>query len=130
MLPANKRPTAFFQFISKNAYFHDWYIKSLYVANTGKEIVQHSKKGLTTIQIEFCTSNNDISYLLVFIDAHAFHVSMETSSDVSNWSFTNFGRCDTYTTDYLDKGQRHLFCFEGGATIDIICDKVKYKKIF
>ena len=86
----------FSRVLSKTACFHDWYLKNLYVANTGKEIVQPSKNGLTSIQIEFCTSNNDVSYLLAFVNASTFNVQMNISGDVSKQSFTSFGRCYVY----------------------------------
>lgn len=82
--------------LAEKAYFHDWYLKDMYVGNTGKEVLEVSKLGYTTIQIEMCTSNNDISYLLLFINARAFHVEMEKTLDVCKYSFTSFGRCYTY----------------------------------
>ena len=119
----------FSRVLSKTACFHDWYLKNLYVANTGKEIVQPSKNGLTSIQIEFCTSNNDVSYLLAFVNASTFNVQMNISGDVSKQSFTSFGRCYVYNIEQNNMTQKHEFIFEGNSSIEITCEKVKCKKI-
>lgn len=121
---------AYQRILTDTACFHDWYLKDMYVANTGKEILEVSKNGYTTIQIEMCTSNNDIGYLLLFINVRAFHVKMETSTDVSKFSFTSFGRCDKYNIEQNGKEQKHTLSFEGDSCISITCDKVKYKKIY
>ena len=122
-------PASFLRVLSDTASFHDWYLKDIYVANTGKIIHERSKPGFSTVQLEMCTSNNDISYVLIFIDVISFHVSMEHSSDVSPVSFTSFGRCSHYTIDQTDSPPRHTLCFEGDAHIAIQCQKVKCKKL-
>lgn len=78
-----------------------------------------------------CTGDNEISYLLMFINASALQVQMETApDDVSKLSFTNFGRCYTYNIEQNGKAQKHTMIFEGDACISITCGKVKYKKIY
>ena len=123
--------SAFYQrILTETAYFHDWYLKDMYVGNTGKEILEVSKNGCTTVQIEMCTSTNDVGYLLLFINVRGFHVKMEASPDVSKYSFTSFGRCDKYNIEQSGKEQKHILSFEGDSCISITCDKVKCKKIY
>ena len=122
--------SSFLHVLSKTAYFHDWYLENLYVANTGKEIVQASKHGFTSVQIEFCTSNHDISYLLVFVNVSAFNVQMSISPDVSPRSFTSFGRCYTYSISQSNMNQQHKFIFEGDSSIEIVCEKVICKNVW
>ena len=57
-----------------HGYFHDWYVTSVYMANTGEHIVRYSHPGLTTIQIVLATSNNDISHTLAFVDVNEFSI--------------------------------------------------------
>ncbi len=134
-MPTEKAPSAvpasYQRMLTGVSYFHDWYLKDLYVSNTGKEIHEVSKNGYTTIQLEMCTGDNEISYLLMFINASALQVQMETApDDVSKLSFTNFGRCYTYNIEQNGKAQKHTMIFEGDACISITCGKVKYKKIY
>ena len=87
-MPTEKTPIAvpasYQRMLTGVSYFHDWYLKDLYVSNTGKEIHEVSKNGYTTIQLEMCTGDNEISYLLMFINASALQVQMETApNDVS-----------------------------------------------
>ncbi len=120
---------SFLRMLKETASFHDWYLKDIYIANTGKIIHERSKKGYTTIQIEMCTSNHDIGYLLIFTDVKAFNLCMERSQDVSVYSFTSFGRCDQYSIEQHQKSEQHLFTFEGGSSISITAGKVKCKKV-
>ena len=134
-MPTEKTPIAvpasYQRMLTGVSYFHDWYLKDLYVSNTGKEIHEVSKNGYTTIQLEMCTGDNEISYLLMFINASALQVQMETApNDVSKLSFINFGRCYTYNIEQNGKEQKHTMIFEGDACISITCGKVKYKKIY
>lgn len=134
-MPTEKTPIAvsasYQRMLTGVSYFHDWYLKDLYVSNTGKEIHEVSKNGYTTIQLEMCTGDNEISYLLMFINASALQVQMETApDDVSKLSFINFGRCYTYNIEQNGKAQKHTMIFEGDACISITCGKVKYKKIY
>ena len=115
--------------LSQTAFFHDWYLKDIYVSNTGKGIEERSKSGYTTVQIEMCTSNNDISYLLVFLNVSSFSVSMEHSCDVSKYSFTSFGRCSEYSIVQCHESACHVVEFEGGSRISIRCQNAKCKKI-
>ena len=76
-----------------------------------------------------CTSNNDVSYLLAFVNASTFNVQMNISGDVSKQSFTSFGRCYIYNIEQNNMNQKHEFIFEGNSSIEITCEKVKCKKI-
>lgn len=99
--------------------FHDWYLKDIYVANTGKMLLTRSRPGSTTIQLEFCTSNNDVSYLLVFTEVIKVNIEMNDNEDTSEAAFTGFGRCYSYTLHTLEKEDHHIIEFEGGAAVRI-----------
>lgn len=115
--------------LKETSSFHDWYLRDIYIANTGKIIHERSKRGYTTIQMEMCTSNYDIGYMLIFTDVKAFNVYMERSQDVSVYAFTGFGRCDQYHIEQHQQGEQHFFTFEGGSSISITAGKAKCKKI-
>lgn len=122
-------PASYLRVLKETAYFHDWYLKDIYIANTGKTIHNGSKRGYTTLQIELCTSNNDISYLLIFSDVSAMKILMERSEDVSVYSFTSFGRCYQYSIESHQHNEIHVLTFEGGACISLTPGKVRCKKI-
>lgn len=112
-------------------HFHDWYLKDLYIANTGKTLLEASRRGYTTVQLEFCTSNNDISYVLIYKNVTNIKISMKKQSeeDVSDLCFTSFGRCYTYKIKCDATQATHEIKFEGDARISIVAEKVKCKKI-
>ncbi len=118
----NACSVSFLRILKETVSFHDWYLKDIYIANTGKIIHERSKRGYTTIQMEMCASNHDIGYLLIFTDVKVFNLCMERSQDVSVYSFTSFGKCDQYSIE------QHLFTFEEGSSISITAGKAKCKK--
>ncbi len=129
LLKSRKISESFYRIIIKTHYLHDWYIKDLYLGNTGKQIEIYSKMGSSTLQMEFCTSNNDFTTLLLYVDVFAFEVSMKSTDDVSRRSFTGLGRCTSSDIEAIDGGVRHVIEFEGGNTIYVACKKINSRKI-
>ena len=111
-------------------YFYDWFLKDLYIANTGKMLLETSKRGYTTVQLEFCTSSYNMSYVVIFINVTDIKITMEKNDKaVSTYAFTNFGRCIDYEIKHGPTHTMHEIYFEGQSKITIISQKVKCKKI-
>lgn len=114
----------------KNNWFHDWYLKNLYIANTGSTILAYSNRGRSTIQIEFCTSNNDKNIILIYKNVRQLNIDFTETSDVTPRSPSGFGQCLENQFSILENSIiQHEYCFEGDNRISIKCESISFKRI-
>lgn len=126
----HRLPTSFVAMYEKNGWLHDWYLKSFYVANTGPNIRVNSKKGSSTLQMEFCTSNNDENVLLIYHNVMHLCLGLHETDDVSRNSPTGFGRCLVNTFSICDDTTiQHEYFFEGDNSILVRFERIRYEKV-
>ena len=124
-----KLSPSFVTMYEQNDELHDWYLKNIYIANTGTRIQAYSSKGSSTLQMEFETSGNDKNILLIYKNVFDFHVDFSIVNGVTSFSPTGFGRCTTNVFKIDDDAHIcHNFVFEDG-TISITCNSVDYRRI-
>lgn len=127
---ANKKLSkAFAKTYLKNKRLHDWYLASLYLANTGPLVQAYSTRGKSTLQMLFTTSGPEKGILLVYKNVYGFQVDHKTTGDASFRSPTGFGRCMTsgFALD-VDAHICHELTFEDGS-MRIICEGITHRRI-
>lgn len=109
--------------------FHDWYLQSLYLANTGPVLQVYSAQGKSTLQLMFTKSGPEKGVLLSYQNLFCFQVDFEDSGGASILSPTGFGRCLTSKVSICkDDGICHELEFEDG-TMRIVCEKIKHRRV-
>ena len=86
-------PKAFVAMYDKNASFHDLYLNSFYIANTGPFLQALSKKGGSTLQLELQSHDHWENILVIYQDVRDLRVDLHPSDEVGLRSPTGFGRC-------------------------------------
>lgn len=126
---SKKLSKAFAKMYLQNNRLHDWYLASLYLANTGPLLQVYSTRGKSTLQLAFTTSGPGKGILLIYKNLYGFQVEHETTGDASFRSPTSFGRCMTsrFTADE-DSHICHELTFEDG-TMRIICESITHRRI-
>jgi len=89
----DKLPRALVAVYEKNEWLHDAFLKSFYIANTGPNLQAYSARGSSTLQLEFCYSNNDPNILLIYQKVSRIQVDYQETDDVSSFPPTGFGCC-------------------------------------
>lgn len=124
-----KLPPSFVAMYEKSNWLHDWYLKNVFIANTGLLIQTYSTKGGSTLQMEFANSGDSKSILLIYKNVYELNLNYSKTDDVCSNSPTGFGRCIANFFEIRDTAHVcHEFQFEGG-TIRIICKGIGYRKI-
>ncbi len=123
-------PASFIAMYEKSNWFHDWYLKNFYIANTGSMVLAYSNRGGSTIQIEFCTSNDDKNIILIYKNVTQLNIDFAKTDDVAFKSATGFGRClENQFTITDDSVIQHEYSFEGNNRISIKCESISFKRI-
>ena len=126
-----KKLTKSFVSMYENAnHLHDWYLNNIHVANTGPIIQAYSKRGWSSVQLEFSTSENSDNILLIYKNVSYFKVDYRQTQHIGILSPTGFGRCTTNVFK-TEEGIpiSHAFAFEGDNEIHIKCESIGYRKV-
>ena len=116
--------------LESNGYFHDWYIVSVYMANTGEQIVRYSQPGLTTIQVVLANSNADFSHTLIFVDTSSFFISssQDPNSYERHYTFNGFQRILDFSIENEDKTIKATIECESDSRIILSCRSIVHRK--
>lgn len=124
-----KLPKSFVKLYETSNHLHDWYLKDLYLANTGSLLRAYSAKGRSTLQLAFMTSGPEKGILLVYKNLRCFQVDHQENGDVSVLSPTGFGRCLTSRFAIDEDGRIcHELQFEDGK-MRIVCESLQHHRI-
>ncbi len=124
-----KLPQSFLKTYEKCHHLHDWYLRSVYIANTGPLLQTYSAKGKSTLQLIFSTSGPEKGILLTHKNVFRLQVDFEDSDGAGILSPTGFGRCLTsrFSVDTDDR-ICHELEFEDG-TMRIVCESVSCRRV-
>lgn len=113
----------------RSNHLHDWYLRSVYIANTGSLLQTYSARGKSTLQLAFSTSGPEKDILLIYKNLSRLQVDFEDFGGASILSLTGFGRCLTsrFTLGEND-GICHDLEFEDG-TMHIACEDIKCRRV-
>lgn len=124
-----KLPQSFVKLYEKSNHLHDWYLKDLYLANTGPLLRAYSAKGKSTLQLAFMTSGPEKGIMLVYKNLKCFQVNYQETGDAGVLSPTGFGRCLTSKFSIDEDGRIcHELQFEDG-TMRIVCESLQHHRI-
>lgn len=65
-LMKSKLPQSLLKTYERSNYLHDWYLRSVYIANTGPLLQTYSARGKSTLQLVFSTSGPEKGILLIY----------------------------------------------------------------
>ncbi len=117
-----------FSLLNKTSHFHDWYVVNIQMGNTGREILKYSKRGLQTVQITFATANYDVSYTLVFTNVTLLNIQCKSEPTRHHYVFTGFERVQDMSIKEEEGKIQLSFSFESESNIEIMCEKIIYRK--
>lgn len=125
----SKLPQSLLKTYEKSDYLHDWYLRSVYIANTGPLLQTYSGRGKSTLQLVFSTDGHEKGILLIYKNVYRLQVDFEDSGGASILSPTGFGRC---LTSRFVLGENDRICheleFEDG-TMRIVCEGIKCRRV-